>query len=68
MGQELLYSYDLLYNKPEAFRSALDQPLDLLVSSVRACDLISVICAVKMVISGDWMCYPTLVPAAYAAE
>lgn len=29
MGQELFYSCDLLYNKPEAFRSALDQPLFL---------------------------------------
>lgn len=72
MGQESLCSCDLLYNKPEAFRSALDQHLEQLVSSVTACDLISVICAVKViisgVISGGWMCYPTPVPAAYPAE
>lgn len=60
-----------LYNKAEAFRSALDQHLDLLVSSVMAYDLVSVIHAVKVmisgVISGGWMCYPTPVPAAYPA-
>lgn len=67
MGQELFCSCVLLYNKTEAFRSALDQRLDLLVSSVMACDLISVIRAVKVIISGDWMCYPTIVPAAYPA-
>ena len=55
----------------QAFRTALDQHLDLLVSSIMACDLISVICAVKViisgVISGGWMCYRTPVPAAYPA-
>lgn len=67
MGRELFCSCGLLCNKTEAFRSSLDQHLDLLVSSVTACDLVSVICAVKVIISGGWMCYPTPVPAAYPA-
>lgn len=69
-GLELFCSCGLC-NKTEAFSSALDQQLDLLVSCVIACELTSVICAVKViisgVISGGWMCYPTPVPAAYPA-
>ena len=67
----LLCSCGSLYNKPEAFRIALDQHLDLLASSVVACDLISVIRAVKVIIlgiiSGGWMCYRAPVLAGYPA-
>lgn len=45
MARELFYNCDL-YNKPEAFRSILDQRLDLLVSFV------PVIRAAKVMISG----------------
>lgn len=67
MGWELFCSYGSLYNKTEAFRSVIDQHLDLLVSSIMACDVVSETHAVKMIISGGWMCYPTPVPAAYPA-
>lgn len=48
MGWKLFCSPGLLYNKPVAFRSALNQHSDLPVSSLAACDLVSVILAVKV--------------------